>query len=174
MPNRRDIRRLAMQVLYQIDLRGLADLPDIRESLPEGPDNPSIHEPALKLAQAAWDSRDPADELATQLSPDWPSRRQPPVDRAILRLAYQEIISGHAPPKVAINEAIELAKQFSTDQSPAFINGVLDHMVKHLESLGQIPHEPKPADPWLADAMSLPPTHQSAEKPADPDQTAHA
>ncbi len=58
--------------------------------------------------------------------------RQPPVDRAILRLAYHELTSGHAPPKVVINEAVELAKKFGAEQSPAFINGVLDKLARQL------------------------------------------
>jgi len=64
------------------------------------------------------------------LSPDWPTHRQPVVDRNILRLAYFEIVSGAAPPKVAINEAVELAREFSTEKSPAFVNGVLDKIMK--------------------------------------------
>jgi hypothetical protein len=64
--------------------------------------------------------------------PDWPSRRLAPIDRAILRLAHFEMTSGRTPPKVAINEAVELAKAFSTEKSPAFINGLLGKVLKRL------------------------------------------
>ena len=52
------------------------------------------------------------------------------VDRNILRLAYFEMASGQTPPKVAINEAVELAREFSTQKSPAFVNGVLDKIMR--------------------------------------------
>ena len=68
-----------------------------------------------------------------QLAPDWPTHRQPPLDRAILRLAHYEMTSGHAPIKVAINEAVELAKNYCAERSPPFINGVLDKMARCLE-----------------------------------------
>ncbi len=66
------------------------------------------------------------------LAPEWPTYRQPVVDRNILRLAYFEIESGQTPPKVAINEAVELAREFSTQKSPAFVNGVLDKIMRNL------------------------------------------
>ena len=74
--------------------------------------------------------RSEADAEVTTLAPDWPTNRQPVVDRSILRLAYYEIVSGRTPPKVVINEAVELAREFSTDRSPMFINGVLDKIYK--------------------------------------------
>ena len=140
--SRRDIRRLAMQILYQIDVRGEADLALIREALSiEAFDAEPLQAQAMLLAERAWADRQAADELATQLAPDWPTYRQPPVDRAILRLAYHEILTGHAPVKVAINEAIELAKQYGVQQSPAFVNGVLDKMAKRMLATGT---EPRP------------------------------
>lgn len=163
MPKRRDIRRLAMQVLYQMDLRGQADHEAIRESLTEGPDTAATQDQAFALAQAAWGCHAQADALIGELAPKWPTHRQPPVDRALLRLAYYEMASGYAPPKVAINEAVELAKEFGSEQSPAFINGVLDKIAKHLPPPGsaapgkEAPTKPASAgDAWLADAMDEP------------------
>lgn len=152
MAKRRDIRRLAMQVLYQLDLRGEADAPMIREGLAEGPDAGETAEAGFTLALAAWKGHGPADEMATELAPQWPTHRQPPVDRAILRLAHHEMVTGRSPAKVAINEAVELAKEFCSQQSPAFVNGVLDKMAKRLDAEGKIPAQ-APADPWLADAL---------------------
>jgi len=131
MPKQRDIRRLAMQVLYQIDLRGTDDLKLIEESLTDGPDQPQVCQLGFQLAQEAWEQRSLSDELVGQLAPKWPTYRQPPVDRAIIRLACHEIATSRTPAGVAINEAIELAKQYGSEQSPAFINGVLDKIAKH-------------------------------------------
>ena len=67
--------------------------------------------------------------------PQWPPRRQPGVDRSLIRLAIYEMTSTDTPPRVVLDEAIELAKEFSTEQSPAFVNGVLDAVLKEHESL---------------------------------------
>ena len=138
MPHRRNIRRLAMQILYQIDLRGEEDLSAIGEGLAESPFSLEVTEPALALASSAWSQHTQADAIVQDLAPDWPTHRQPPVDRAILRQAYYEIVSGYAPCKVAINEAVELAKAFGAKNSPSFINGVLDKMVKQMETSSQV------------------------------------
>jgi N utilization substance protein B len=126
----RDLRRCALQALYQFDA-GAADSPEIvRESLEQSPGGEAAHAEGFDLARAAWETREEADAAVAALAPDWPTYRQPAVDRSILRLAYHEIVSGRTPPKVAINEAVELAKEFSTEKSPLFINGVLDRIYK--------------------------------------------
>ena len=66
----------------------------------------------------------------TELAPYWPTHRQAAVDRAILRLAHYEMMSGQTPPKVVVNEAVELAKRFSTERSPSFVNALLDKVLK--------------------------------------------
>lgn len=137
MASDRDIRRLALQALYQLDARD-GDIDAVRESVIEGADegrvrfSPEQAERALELAAGAYAMRTETDALVRELAPTWPASRQPAIDRAILRLAYYEMTSGAAPPKVAVNEAIELAKQFSTERSPAFINGVLDKLLKRV------------------------------------------
>ncbi len=145
MPTRHHIRCLAMQALYQLDLRGDQDAHAIRLGLeeqdPSGP--PEACREAFELAQAAWASHSEADALASRLAPHWPTHRQPPLDRAILRLAYYEIATRRVPIKVAINEAIVLAKQYCGESSPGFINGVLDKMPRHI---GQ-PPAPTPTQP---------------------------
>ena len=125
-----------MQVLYQIDLRGGEDQEAIREGLAEGPDAPDLAQQAFELATAAWACHPQADAIIQELAPQWPTHRQPPVDRALLRLAYHEMVSGYSPPKVAINEAIELAKEYCSEHSPAFVNGVLDKMARRLGTDG--------------------------------------
>jgi len=121
-----------MQILYQVDLRGESHIPEIRAGLIDGFDGPDVQESAFVLAQTAWDARAEADAAIEELAPQWPTHRQPPVDRAILRLAWHEMSTGLAPVKVAINEAIELAKQFGSENSAAFINGVLDKLARPL------------------------------------------
>ncbi len=143
-----------MQVLYQMDVTGSAEAGTVVEHLDDF-DTPAVRDEAAALAQAAWTDHEAADALATELAPKWPTYRQPPVDRAILRLAHHEIVTGRAPMKVAINEAVELAKTFAAKESPAFINGVLDKMAKRLAEENRIPEaKPGPAE-WLDDAKQI-------------------
>jgi 6,7-dimethyl-8-ribityllumazine synthase/transcription antitermination factor NusB len=125
----RDIRRCALQAMYQFDA-GAAPTDDVRKTLDESPGSPETRENGFRLALQAWTRREEADAAVAAISSDWPTYRQPVIDRSILRLAYYEMAGGGTPPKVAINEAVELAKEFSTEKSPLFINGVLDKIYK--------------------------------------------
>lgn len=144
MATPRDIRRLAFQALYQLDAR--------RDESPEavlnaimnvddettGADSssgkieysPGERKKAFLLASQAFAAREQADAFMQEAAPEWPTHRQAAVDRAILRLAYYEMTSGVTPAKIAVNEAVELAKMFSTEKSPAFVNGLLDKALK--------------------------------------------
>jgi transcription antitermination protein NusB len=130
----RDIRRCALQALYQFDAGAVESPEQVRESLADSPGSDDVHQRGFDLACAAWEARAAADANVAKLTPDWPTHRQPVIDRNILRLAYYEMASGLTPPKVAINEAVELAHEFSTDKSPLFINGVLDKIMKQLRA----------------------------------------
>ena len=131
----RIIRQQALQLLCQFDA-GNEDVPRITsESFDEDTCSTSQpHENALKLATAVWSERVESDSQIAPLTPEWPIHRQPLVDRNILRLARYEIMSGMTPPVVAIDEAIELARLFSTEKSPAFVNGVLDKLFHESKS----------------------------------------
>jgi len=130
MGRRRDIRRCALQALYQFDA-GMAGEPEVvRRSLDSSPGSGEAHEAGFDLATLAWEFRDEADRDVARFSKDWPTHRQPAIDRAILRLAHYEMHHGDTPPKVVINEAVELAKEFSTEKSHLFINGILDKMLR--------------------------------------------
>lgn len=134
MPPARDVRRCAIQALYQFDA-GSADAPEqVRASLAESPGDEEVHARGFDLAKKAWDVRHDADAAVAALAPEWPTHRQPIIDRSILRLAYFEMHSNATPPKVAINEAVELAKEFSTEKSPSFINGVLDKIYRAMRA----------------------------------------
>jgi len=161
-PSRRAVRTLAMQLLYEIDLAGGGDRQTLLDNLMDrdpAPDSLRVGEAAVDLALAAWQGRGDTDPRLTTLAPDWPPKRQPPVDRAILRLACHEMRTGHAPPNVAINEAVELAKRFGAEPSHAFINGVLDQLAKRLREQNALPETTEADTPrstdddWLDDAL---------------------
>jgi transcription antitermination protein NusB len=135
MSTQRDMRRCALQAMYQFDA-GNADAPEVvRASLADSPGDDQVHEAGFSLASLAWEFRDEADRAIARLTPEWPVHRQPVIDRNLLRLAHYEMTQGNTPPKVVINEAVELAKEFSTDRSPAFINGVLDRIYRDTQGL---------------------------------------
>lgn len=144
MPTQRDIRRLAMQILYQMDMTANSNAERLEDLLDDTHDGPAVRKEAMGLAAAVWGDHEAADVAATSLAPKWPTHRQPPVDRAILRLAYHEIKSGRTPIKVAINEAVELAKGYCSKESPPFINGVLDKMARQIQSPQLDSPEPSP------------------------------
>lgn len=89
---------------------------------------------ANQLFEGAIIEADSSDHLVEKLSENWRLERLATVDRNILRLAIYELRSGTAPPKVVIDEALELAKKFSSAESPSFLNGVLDAAYKSLQS----------------------------------------
>ena len=129
------VRELALQVLFSYDANGVAS-PELANemTLNVTTDLLLVHR-VTTMADAVWQHRKTADDWATRLAPQWPTHRQPAVDRSILRLAIWELTNADTPPKVVIDEAIELAKAFSTANSPAFVNGVLDSVLKEVETL---------------------------------------
>ena len=134
--NRRRIRELAMQILFLWDNAGESDsslagqlAADVSEL-----DDAARHE-ALRRAASAWEQREMLDQWIARLAPQWPPKRQPGVDRSILRLAITEMTAGQTPPKVVIDEAVELAKAFSTEQSAGFVNAILDAVLKEQQEL---------------------------------------
>lgn len=128
-------RQIALQVLFAWDATGTADDSMAVNIAEEASADPDIRSRALDWARRAWELREMLDAKIEQLAPQWPPRRQPAVDRNILRLAGWELLSTDTPPKVVIDEAIELAKQFSTENSPAFVNGVLDAILREKQGI---------------------------------------
>jgi N utilization substance protein B len=147
MSTPRDLRRLSFQILYQLDAIGPThDAAEILANLAEDDEEAGRHsagerQKAFELASAAYADRAAADAFMNEAAPGWPAHRQAAVDRAILRLAHFEMTSGRTPPKIAVNEAVELAKVFSTEKSPAFVNGLLDKVLKKV--LGETEEAPK-------------------------------
>jgi transcription antitermination protein NusB len=138
MSQMRKSRELALQVLFLWDVQNESDPAAATQIVGDGSEDTVVRMRALQLAQGAWEIREATDATLERIAPQWPPRRQPGVDRAILRLAAWELTRTDVPPKVAIDEAIELAKQYSTEQSPSFINGVLDALLRE--------HSAKPPD----------------------------
>jgi N utilization substance protein B len=134
MSRKSQIRQLALQMLFLFDAHGAADREMALQAAQEAED-PSSRERAVQMAASAWETRETIDAWMERLAPQWPPRRQPGVDRCILRLAVWELTHTDTPPKVVIDEAIELAKTFSTENSPAFVNGVLDAVLREQRSL---------------------------------------
>lgn len=135
MTTRRKIREIALQVLFLWDAHGSDDQEMARHVTHDASDDPVVRASAMKMAEGAWTNREISDTWVERLAPQWPPRRQPSVDRNIIRLAIWEITGSDTPPKVVIDEAIELAKAFSTENSPAFVNGVLDAVLREHRSL---------------------------------------
>src|SRR3954463_6726559 len=135
MLNRRKIRQVAMQVLFVWDTHNDRSREDADRVAADATDDHETRRQAIEMADGTWAQRESIDQWGERLAPPGPPRRQPAVDRSLLRLAVWELTNTVTPPKVVIDEAIELAKEFSTEQSGAFVNGVLDAVLKEHEKL---------------------------------------
>ncbi|MEK6665871.1 MAG: transcription antitermination factor NusB [candidate division NC10 bacterium] len=134
MGKRRKAREVALQFLYQLDLRGEADpAPSSEEFWSRHPVDPEVRVFCEVLVRGTMLHRQKIDELITQYALHWDLERMAVVDRNILRAGIFELLwTTDVPPKVAINEAIEVAKKFGTQESSRFINGILDRIHKEL------------------------------------------
>jgi N utilization substance protein B len=131
---RRKARELALQFLYQLDLRGEADPASSAEEFwSRHPVDIEVRDFSDVLVRGTMLHRGKIDELITQYAEHWDLERMAVVDRNILRAGIFELLwTTDVPPKVAINEAIEVAKKFGTQESSRFINGILDRIHKEL------------------------------------------
>ncbi len=120
-------RELALQFLYQWDQRGGEALENLPSFIANGDPDPSVKRYARTLIQGVIDNVAAIDAKIIEVAENWDISRMAFVDRNVLRLAtYELLYLPDIPPKVAINEAIDLAKKFSTADSGAFVNGILD------------------------------------------------
>ena len=134
MDKRTRARELAMQGLYELDVQGPASIDFLGRFFKENEPDDSICQTALQWVRGTWENMSAGDELITESALKWKLSRLSPVDKSILRLSiYQFMHCSDIPNKVVINEAIELAKKFSTEKSPAFVNGVLDAVLKKIK-----------------------------------------
>jgi len=123
-------RELALQFLYQLDLRGGDLLPEARDFVTAEERDAETTRFALRLVQGTQENKPEIDQMIQGVAQNWNISRMAVVDRNVLRLATFELLHCQdIPPKVAINEAIELGKRYSTQNSGAFINGILDKIM---------------------------------------------
>lgn len=141
MASSKTVRRLAFAAMFQLDARNGADVNSVRDGLAEDEPRPDDLAEAMKLALGAWSDRVAADRAMTRLAPAWPAHRQALADRAILRLGHFELTKGltlsnveSSPPKVVINDLVALAKEYSTEKSPSFVNALLDKILKESQA----------------------------------------
>ncbi len=123
---RRQARVLALQALFELDTVGHPPDLTMARLLEEAPCPADAEAFARQLVQGVLSSRDRIDEVIRKTAPAWPLEQVAAIDRNILRLAiYEILIDNRVPMRAAINEAVELAKQFGSETSPKFVNGVL-------------------------------------------------
>lgn len=139
MSNRRQVRERTMQALYAFEVGG-GDAKDVIQSvLVPDIDDDTTRLFAEDLFLRTLDYRDTADELIRAHTENWEVSRIALIDRLVLRMAIVEIVLFQdIPPKVSINEAIDVAKKFSTSKSGKFVNGILDSIVLTLMKEGKL------------------------------------
>ena len=138
MKPRTKARSIALQVLFEIDL---VDHP-LGDALSYRLDDNSIDERLLdfirSIVKGVWSMNQQLDQFIAEHAPEWPLEQVATIDRNILRIALWEFaVDGETPIKVAINEAIELAKAFGSDSSPRFVNGVLGSLATNQNEIKQ-------------------------------------
>ena len=134
MSRRSRARQVALQVIYQDDLnpdrRLVEDEEFIRNRL-HGDEE--LCELAKSLIAGVRRNRPELDPMLSEHTENWTLQRMAATDRNVLRLGAFEILYAETPPRVAINEAVELARRFGSKQSSQFVNGVLDRILRELE-----------------------------------------
>jgi N utilization substance protein B len=126
-------RELAIQALCQLDVQGGDILPWLGRFFREETDDTMTIQLAEDWTRGTWQNQNACDEHIGASAAKWKLSRMSQVDRSILRLSvYQLQFCPDIPGKVIVNEAIELAKKYSTEQSPRFVNGVLDALLRQI------------------------------------------
>ncbi|MDP8959902.1 MAG: transcription antitermination factor NusB [Actinomycetota bacterium] len=124
MPSGADTRRLALEVLYEVEQAG-AEAPELED----------LTHRARRLVRGVLKHRQELDEVLDGTSPEWRVERMPPIDRSLLRMGLYELrYEPETPVGVIISEAVRLAKEYSTERSGAFVNGVLGRLAKEERS----------------------------------------
>ena len=144
MKPRTRARSLALQVLYEVDVTDHQPGPVFEERLAEIESEgqpglrPELAEFARQIIFGILPLAEKLDGMIAHYAPEWPFDQIAAIDRNILRIAAWEFaVSGETPVKVAINEAVELAKMFGSDNAPRFINGVLGSLADHQHEITQ-------------------------------------
>ena len=130
MARRSRAREVALQVLYQDDLNPQHNPDDDQQFVANRLQAAELIEFARTLINGVRRNRQELDALLTQTADHWSLGRMAATDRNVLRLGAYEILYSETPDRVAINEAVELAKRFGTQDSKAFVNGILDRIAR--------------------------------------------
>ena len=129
MAARSKARKRAVDLIYEADLRGSDAVSMLAERIAMA--DPPISDYTIELIEGVAEHRADIDQLLTDYSEGWTLDRMPGVDRAVLRIGLFELLfSPDIPDAVAIDEAVELAKALSTDESPKFVNGILGRVLR--------------------------------------------
>ena len=143
MKPRTRARSLALQVLYEVDMANHPPGEVFKARLEEFPLTEDLTEFARQIIFGILPLTKELDELIAKYAPDWPLDQIAAIDRNILRMSLWEFaIQGETPIKVAINEAVELAKHYGSDSAPRFINGVLGSLAEHQHEIKQVVSKP--------------------------------
>ncbi len=126
---RRLARQLALQVLYEVDLVAHPVGEVLSNRFADEELLPRVQTYCQKLVVGIAQSRERLDHYIQSHAPEWPLDQVAIIDRNLLRIALYEFTVGGVPVKVAINEAVELAKRYGSDSAPRFVNGVLGALV---------------------------------------------
>ena len=135
---RRRSREYALQVLFQLELTGSELNDEMLSDFWEGnAEDDEVKEFTYNIVRTALKNREKIDETIQKAAEHWSLERMASIDRNILRAAACELLyRTDIPPSVVINEAIEVAKKYSTEDSAPFINGILDKIAHGLSSAG--------------------------------------
>lgn len=138
MGRRRTSRELSLQILYQLEITGAdaCDMDEVLRSVEVGKRSEDILDYARKLAQGTSMHHQKIDDLIQQHADNWQLDRISIIDKNIMRQAIYEMIFApeKIPPNVCINEALEIAKKYSSPLAPSFINGILDKVKQSSQS----------------------------------------
>jgi N utilization substance protein B len=138
MKPRTRARSLALQVLYEVDIANHPPGDIYQSRLEETPLSDELSEFARQIIFGVLPLTHTLDQIIANYAPEWPLDQIAAIDRNILRMALWEFAVSHDTPiKVAINEAVELAKQYGSDSAPRFINGVLGALADHQHEIQQ-------------------------------------
>ena len=132
MKVRRQARIVALQTLFEVDIAHHQPDEVLAARFEETPLPEEGQQFARDLVHGVLSQQGVVDNLISAAAPQWPLKQMAKVDMSILRLAVYELSSGRVPMKVAINEAVELAKEYGGDSSPRFVNGVLGTVAQRL------------------------------------------
>ena len=138
MKPRTRARSLALQVLYEVDIANHPPADIYRSRLEETPLSDDLSDFARQIIFGVLPLTNTLDRFIARYAPEWPLDQIAAIDRNILRMALWEFaVYQETPVKVAINEAVELAKQYGSDSAPRFINGVLGALADHQHEIQQ-------------------------------------